>query len=91
MSKAPCAPSATIVVFGSLGDLTRRLLIPALANLARLDLLADDTAFIGLGRGDGDDEFLAKTLDAFVEDSAAWQRLRRISLPKRGRFHFPFV
>ena len=89
MSKAPRAPRATIVVFGSLGDLTRRLLIPALANLARSDHLAEDTAFIGLGREDGDDEFLAKTLDAFVDDSAAWQRLRKQTRYLKGDFTEP--
>jgi glucose-6-phosphate 1-dehydrogenase len=43
MRQAATAPAATFVIFGVLGDLTRRLLIPALVNLAELGLLAPMT------------------------------------------------
>ena len=33
------APSCTMVIFGAGGDLTKRLLMPALYNLARTELL----------------------------------------------------
>ncbi len=44
------APSCTIVIFGAGGDLTKRLLMPALYNLARTGLLPDDFALVGLDR-----------------------------------------
>ena len=70
------APPATIVVFGAMGDLAQRLLAPALANLAHDKLLDDDTALLGIGRQDADDEELRTRLDQFVEEDAAWQGLR---------------
>lgn len=38
--KPPVAPAATVVILGALGDLTRRLPVPALVNLAGSGLLA---------------------------------------------------
>jgi len=76
MSDAPAAPPATFVIFGALGDLTRRLLVPALVNLARAGLLADDTTLLGVSHHDSDDENLRQALDDFVKDDADWRRLR---------------
>jgi len=42
----PCC----LVIFGASGDLTRRLLVPALYNLAAAGLLADGFCVIGVGR-----------------------------------------
>ncbi|MFZ0993504.1 MAG: hypothetical protein WAN29_16485, partial [Candidatus Sulfotelmatobacter sp.] len=36
-----------MVIFGAAGDLTARLLIPALYNLARADLLSKEFAVLG--------------------------------------------
>ncbi len=44
----PCA----IVIFGANGDLTRRLIVPALYNLAKQGLLPERLALIGLGHSD---------------------------------------
>jgi glucose-6-phosphate 1-dehydrogenase len=50
----PCV----IVIFGASGDLTRRLLVPALYNLHCDGLLNERTAVLGVGRGAmSDDEF----------------------------------
>ena len=76
MTSAPKAPPATIVVFGAMGDLARRLLVPALVNLARDGLLDDATTLLGVSHHDVDDEQLRGQLDGFVEDDAAWQSLR---------------
>ncbi|CAH0350378.1 glucose-6-phosphate dehydrogenase [Sphingobium sp. CECT 9361] len=76
MSNAPAAPPATFVIFGARGDLTRRLLVPALVNLVRAGLLADDMTLLGISHHDGDDEHLRQALDDFVEDDAAWRKLR---------------
>ena len=37
-----------MVIFGAAGDLTARLLIPALYNLARADLLSKEFAVLGV-------------------------------------------
>lgn len=76
MSDAPAAPPATFVIFGAMGDLTRRLLVPALVNLAQAGLLADDMTLLGVSHHDGDDEHLREALDEFVKDDADWRRLR---------------
>ena len=49
---APCS----FVVFGATGDLTRRLLVPALYNLAAGDLLPAEFAVVGFGRSPQSDE-----------------------------------
>jgi glucose-6-phosphate 1-dehydrogenase len=52
---APAAPPCTLVIFGATGDLTRRLLIPALRNLRRDGLLPDDFALVGIASRELDD------------------------------------
>ncbi|HZT87430.1 MAG TPA: glucose-6-phosphate dehydrogenase [Stellaceae bacterium] len=68
------APPCTMVIFGATGDLTARLLMPAIYNLARTGLLSDNFALIGLGRTEQSDGDFAKSLgDAvqrFVKDTA---------------------
>jgi len=76
MSAAETAPAATFVIFGALGDLTKRLLVPALANLQREGLLNDETTLIGVSHHDSDDTQLADTLSEFVKDDAGWQALK---------------
>jgi len=44
------APPCAFVVFGASGDLTKRKLIPAIANLYKRELLNKDFFFIGCGR-----------------------------------------
>jgi glucose-6-phosphate 1-dehydrogenase len=44
------APPCTVVIFGANGDLTQRLLVPALYNLSCWKLLPDRFAVIGIGR-----------------------------------------
>jgi len=45
--KAP-PPACAIVIFGANGDLTKRLIIPALYNLARTRLLPKGLALVGV-------------------------------------------
>ena len=52
----PCA----MVVFGASGDLTARLLVPALYNLSRTRLLPENFALIGVARSDADVRKLAR-------------------------------
>jgi glucose-6-phosphate 1-dehydrogenase len=82
----PCA----MVIFGATGDLTKRLVMPALYNLARTKLLPENFALIGVGRSEGTVEswrsHLYETLKSYVGnavnefnvdhiDETAWKRL----------------
>ena len=86
MSDAPAAPAATFVIFGAMGDLASRLLMPALVNLERSGLLDPDTRILGISHGEGDDEALRSKLASFVEDGPEWQRLRERIAYLRGDF-----
>jgi glucose-6-phosphate 1-dehydrogenase len=63
----PCA----IVIFGANGDLTRRLIIPALYNLARQGLLPERLALIGVGHSDKGLDTWRQSLHAFLSDVVA--------------------
>jgi glucose-6-phosphate 1-dehydrogenase len=82
----PCV----VVIFGATGDLTKRLVIPALYNLSRTDALPEPFSLIGVARGEetakswGDS--LYKELESYVGnasaafhvdhlDAPAWERL----------------
>jgi glucose-6-phosphate 1-dehydrogenase len=82
----PCA----MVVFGAGGDMTKRLLIPALYNLSRTQVLPESFALIGVDLAEGTAEswrdHLHDMLKSFVGntaaqfdidqiDEAAWKRL----------------
>ena len=88
------APPATLVIFGAMGDLARRLLLPAILNLVRDGLVGGDLKIIGVSHHEGDNEMLRDALDEFVgqddEDKggvkAAWQSLRPLISYHRGDF-----
>jgi glucose-6-phosphate 1-dehydrogenase len=67
----PCA----MVIFGATGDLTKRLVVPALYNLLRTKVLPEQFALIGVARSEGNveswrDELYGK-LKSFVGNAAA--------------------
>ncbi len=78
-----------MVVFGASGDLTARLLVPALYNLSRTRLLPEAFALIGVARSEGTTaswrEHLYEMLQSYTGsaaefnggriDEAAWSRL----------------
>ena len=78
--EAPAAPPCTLVVFGAMGDLTRRLLVPALYNLAAEKLLPEQFAVLAIARAPGDDESLRrelrKSLDAFAPTASVNEATR---------------
>ncbi len=53
----PCV----MVIFGAAGDLTARLLIPALYNLSRADLLPERVCGVGRGAGANDGRGFSQT------------------------------
>lgn len=98
----PCV----MVIFGASGDLTRRLVMPALYNLSRTNLLPEKFAIIGVAFDEETAESwcrkLHETLEGFVGnaasefaadsiDEAAWQRLTRNVSYIRGDLTKPDV
>ncbi len=69
------APPCTLVIFGAGGDLTKRLLMPALYNLSGSHLLPDDFKILGLDRvQQSDDQWraaLTDTMQSFTKDKTA--------------------
>ena len=65
------APPCNLVIFGAGGDLTRRLLVPALYNLARTGLLPDQFSLIGVDRLELTDEQFRARLDDAVHAFAS--------------------
>ena len=53
---AKAAPACTLVIFGANGDLTKRLLMPALYNLSAGKLLDDKFSILAVDRDAGSDE-----------------------------------
>src|SRR5216684_1975685 len=81
-------PPATMVIFGAAGDLTKRLVAPALYNLVRAGQLPDDFAVIGIDHNDLTTEAwcqsLTEMMQAFTRvggreaiDEQAWSWLIR--------------
>jgi len=64
-------PPCTLVIFGATGDLTKRLLLPALRNLRRDGLLPDDFKLVGIAsREIGDEGFRAHLKKAMADFKA---------------------
>ena len=57
-----------MVIFGAGGDLTRRLIVPALYNLLKSGLLPEQFALIGVDHDDIDADRWRKNLYDFIED-----------------------
>jgi glucose-6-phosphate 1-dehydrogenase len=96
LSRAEPAPPSTLVIFGAGGDLTKRLLMPALYNMTAAGLLPDAFSMIGVDRVEMDDaayrDAQTNTMRSFVTekggefhadklDENAWGWLR-------GRLHY---
>src|SRR6201982_1007380 len=74
-SRAQKAPPCTLVIFGAGGDLTKRLLMPAIYNLAKDKLLSDKFAIIAVDRTpkpiEAYRDYLAEGIRTFVSDTAS--------------------
>ncbi|MGZ5927606.1 MAG: glucose-6-phosphate dehydrogenase [Rhizomicrobium sp.] len=62
-------PSCAIVIFGANGDLTKRLIVPALYNLARTGMLPKKLALIGVDHNDKTSEQWQAALHDFLAQS----------------------
>ncbi|HWD67826.1 MAG TPA: glucose-6-phosphate dehydrogenase [Caulobacteraceae bacterium] len=91
----PCA----MVLFGATGDLAKRLVIPALYNLERTNILPKGFALIGVARGTDDEaqwrQEMRHDLESLVQsktgtfradhiDDQAWERLGRRMMFVKG-------
>jgi len=72
------------VLFGTLGDLSRRKLLPSLYQLEKAELIASETTIIGVARGESTDEqYIAlarESLEKFMKESiegSVWERFAR--------------
>ncbi|HEX4272209.1 MAG TPA: glucose-6-phosphate dehydrogenase [Rhizomicrobium sp.] len=96
--KAPPPPCA-IVIFGANGDLTKRLIIPALYNLARTNLLPKNLALVGVDHNKKTNEEWAGQLKDFLSevlaknneevDEALWGQVARSMNFLSGDFEKP--
>ena len=91
------APAATLVIFGAGGDLTKRLVVPALYHLVRAGKLANECAIIGVDRYDWTTEqwrqSLTMMLQGFMQaagiDAQAWSWLAQRMHYMSGDFTQP--
>src|SRR5260370_5212697 len=74
-SRAQKAPPCTLIIFGAGGDLTKRLLMPAIYNLSKDKLLSEKFAIIAVDRTPKPIEeyrdYLAEGIRSFVSDTAS--------------------
>ena len=64
------APPCAMVIFGAGGDLTKRLLVPALHNLSRSGMLPDHFALIGVSHRERSDDVLRQELTEGIQQFA---------------------
>ena len=66
--QAQRAGPCVLVIFGAAGDLTKRLLVPALYNLRRGKLLPENYAVIGVARSPKDSETFCRDLASSLRE-----------------------
>ncbi len=76
-------PPATLVIFGASGDLTRRLLAPAIAHLNRDGALSPEFAIVGIGRSEYTDEAFRAHLEGGAREFTPPTQGRPGDLPDR--------
>jgi glucose-6-phosphate 1-dehydrogenase len=80
---AEIRPPATLVIFGASGDLTRRLLAPAIAHLNRDGAISADFAIVGIGRTPYTDEAFRAHLEEGAREFTPATQGRPGELPER--------
>jgi glucose-6-phosphate 1-dehydrogenase len=85
---------ATITIFGAGGDLTKRLIMPALYNLVRADKLPDKFAIIGVDHNDQTTQAWRQDLTEAMQDFARGPEGKGDAIDERawswlvGRMHY---
>jgi glucose-6-phosphate 1-dehydrogenase len=102
----PAADPCAMVIFGAGGDLTKRLVVPALYNLSRTGMLSENFALIGVDRAQNSAEawcnhlydemkgFVGNTSSEFSLDridEAPWRRLAEKMSYIQGDINDPAV
>src|SRR5580698_1388644 len=95
----PLPPNCAMVIFGANGDLTKRLVVPALYNLSKSNLLPPKFALVGVDHNNKTDETWRSDLHDFLEqlsgsdaaktDQEAWDRLGSAMSYLQGDFTDP--
>jgi glucose-6-phosphate 1-dehydrogenase len=88
------APPATLVIFGAGGDLTKRLVVPALYHLVQAGRLPEEFAVIGVDHNDRTTEQWRQSLTMMMQappgiDAQAWSWLTQRIRYMRGDFTQP--
>ncbi len=85
------APPCVFVIFGASGDLTKRLLMPAIYNLVNEGLLSDDFAILGINRNDPDEATfrtnLLKSMTEIIEAGGGEAGRQKVDEAARGWLH----
>src|SRR5215470_16077425 len=89
----PCV----LVILGASGDLTRRLLVPSLYNLAHNRLLSQNFAMVGVARRDSTHEAFRQEMHQAIHESsrvgpvdpAIWDNLEKRLYYVTGAFQEP--
>jgi glucose-6-phosphate 1-dehydrogenase len=84
--KTSPAGSCILVIFGATGDLTKRLLMPALYNLRRAGLLPEEFAIVGVARGPSDNETFRRDVCPKSAADADWKWLSERMFYSQGGF-----
>jgi len=79
-------PPCTLVIFGASGDLTRRLLAPAIAHLSRDGAISPDFAIIGLARTPYNDQEFRSYLEGGADEFTPPTQGRPGDLPATVRY-----
>ena len=74
------APPCTMIIFGGGGDLTRRLLMPAIYNLTCAGLLNPDFSIVAVDWADTDTEHLRAELETTIRQFVAQRRATAVTL-----------
>ncbi len=78
------SPPCRMVIFGGGGDLTRRLLIPAIYNLACGGLLDDDFSIVAVDWADLSSEALRAQLDQTMREFVAQRKASAVTLQEEA-------
>src|SRR6266508_4388041 len=79
-------PPATLIIFGASGDLTHRLLAPAIAHLSRDGALSPDFAIVGLARTPYADADFRRRLEEGAREFTPREQGRPGELPAMIRY-----